>query len=112
MAVIMMAVIMMVAMIMVSPVAVVVVLMIPMALVHSPAFAVVVVMRMTPVCPFVWRTIPASPDPAVTWTNWFPISVHPDKLLIRSTPTLLIADRRGRGPEAAPTLCRTWGYES
>src|SRR5438552_13634006 len=105
MAVIMMAVIMMIAMIMISPVAVVVVLMVPMALVHSPAFAVVVVMRMTPVCPFVWRTVPASPDPAVTWTNWFPISFHPDKVWTRSRPTLLIADRRGRGPDVHRNLC-------
>jgi hypothetical protein len=57
-----------------------VVLMVPMSFVHSPAFAIVIIMRMAPVCPFIWRTVPASPDPPVMATNRFPISIHPDEV--------------------------------
>src|ERR1700674_4456362 len=92
-------------MIMVSPVAVVVVFMVPMSLVHLPAFAVVVIMRMSPVCPFIWRTVPASPDPPVMVTNWLPISFHPDEAWTWSRPILLIADRRWRGPDVNGNLC-------
>src|SRR5450755_3549167 len=90
-----------------SAVAIVVILVVPMPLVHLPAFAVVVVMRMTPVCPFIWRTVPASPDPPVMVTNWFPISFHPDEAWTWSRPTLLIAERRWRSPNVHRNLCRT-----
>src|ERR1700730_9713732 len=104
--VIMMVVIMMVAiMIMVSPVAVVVVLMVPMSLVHLPAFVVMVIMRMAPICPFIWRTVPVSPDPPVMVTNWFPISIHPDEAWTWSRSILLISDRRWRGPDVHRNLC-------
>ena len=104
--VVMVLVIMMVAiMIMVSPVAIVVVLMVPMSLVHFPAFAVVVIMRMTPVCPFIWRPVPASPDPPVVVTDWFPISIHPDEARTRSRSILLIADRRWRDSDVHRNLC-------
>ena len=92
-------------MIVVSPVAVVVVLMVPMSLVHSPAFAIVVIMRMAPVCPFIWRTVPASPDPPVMATNRFPISIHPDEVWTWRRSILLIADRRWRGPDVYRNLC-------
>jgi hypothetical protein len=92
-------------MIVVSPVAVVVVLMVPVSLVHLPAFSVVVIVRMTPVCPFKWRTLPASPHPPVVVTNWFPISIHPDEAWTWSWSILLIADRRWRGPYVYRNLC-------
>src|SRR5216684_6827460 len=99
-------VIMMVAiMIMVSPVAMVVVLMVPMSLVHLPTFSVVVIVRMAPVCPFIGRPVPASPDPPVMVTNWFPISVHPDEVWTWSWSILLIANRRWRGPDVHRNLC-------
>jgi hypothetical protein len=85
-------------MIVVSPVAVVVVLMVPVSLVQLPAFSVVVIVRMTPVCPFKWRTLPASPHPPVVVTNWFPKSIHPDETRTWSWSILFIADRRWRGP--------------
>ena len=91
--------------IMVSPMAVVVVLMVPMSLVHSPAFSVVVIMRMTPVCSCIWRTVPAAPDPPVMVTHWFPVSVHPDELWTWRRSILLIADRRWRGPDVHRNLC-------
>jgi hypothetical protein len=92
-------------MIVVSPVAIVVVLMVPVSLVHLPAFSVVVIVRMTPVCPFKWRTLPASPDPPVVVTNWFPISIHPDETWTWSWSILLIADRRWRSPDIHRNLC-------
>src|SRR5260370_32812113 len=94
-------------MIMVSPAAIVVVLMVPMSLVHSPAFAIVVIMRMAPICPFIWRTIPASPDPPVMVTNRFPISIHPDEVWTWRRSILLIADRRWRGSDLHRNLCWT-----
>lgn len=111
MSVVVVVVIMMVAItIMVSPVAIVVVLtvpsvaivvvlMVPMSLVHLPTFSVVVIVRMTPVCPFIGRAVPASPDPPVMVTNWFPISINPDEVWTWSRSILLIADRGWRGPD-------------
>src|ERR1700680_4453144 len=92
-------------MIMVSPVAIVVVLMVPMSLVHLPAFAVVVIMRMSPVGPFIRRAVPASPNPPVMVTNRFPISFHPDEAWTWSRSILLIADRRWRGSDVHRNLC-------
>src|SRR5258708_31265324 len=94
-------------MIMVSPEVIVVVLMVPMSLVHSPAFAIVVIMRMAPVCPFIWRTVPASPDPPVMVTNRFPISIHPDEVWTWRRSPLLIADRRCGGPDRDRNLSPT-----
>jgi hypothetical protein len=90
---------------MVPPVAIVVVLMIPMSLVHLPTFTVVVIVRMTPVCPFIWRTVPSAPDPPVMVTDWFPISIHPDEARTRSRSILLITDRRWRDPDVHRNLC-------
>jgi hypothetical protein len=102
----MVVVIMMVAiMIMVSPVAVVMILVVPMSLVHLPALSVVVIMRMTPVCPFKWRPDPASADPPILVTDWFPISFHPGKAWTWSRSTLLIADRWWRSPDVDRNLC-------
>src|SRR6266849_1665982 len=92
-------------MIVVSPVAIVVILMVPMSFVHSPAFAVVVIMRMTPVCPFKWRPDPTSADPPILMTNWFPISIHPDEVWTWSRSILLIADRRWWRPDVHRNLC-------
>ena len=56
-------------MIMLAPMAVVVVLTIPISFVPLPAFAIVVVVRMRPACPFIRRTLPMSPDPLVMVTR-------------------------------------------
>jgi hypothetical protein len=100
----MIAIMMVAIMIMVSPVAIVVVLMVPVSLVHLPTFSVVVIVRVTPVRPFIWRTVPASLDPPVTLTNWFPISIHPDEAWTWSRSILLVADRRWRGPDVHRNL--------
>jgi hypothetical protein len=86
-------------MVMVSPVAVVVVFMVPMSLVHLPAFPIVVIVRMAPVRPFVWRPVPVPPDPPVMVTNWFPISIHPDEVWSWRRSILLIADRWWWSPD-------------
>jgi hypothetical protein len=78
--------------IMVLPMAVVMVVVVPMSLVHFPTFAVVVIMWMSPVCPFIWRTVPAPLDPSVMVTDWHPISFHPDEVWARRWPTFLVAD--------------------
>jgi hypothetical protein len=83
--------------IMVAPMAVVVFLVVPMSFVQLPAFAIVVVMRMCPVCPFKGRTIPMSPDPPVTVTYRRPISLHPNQTRARRRPRLFINERRWWG---------------
>jgi len=83
----------------VPPVVAVVVLAIPMSFVHFPAFAIVVVMRMGPVCSFKRRTLPAPRDPPVTVTNWRPISLHPNEARAGRGPRLFINDGRWRGPD-------------
>ena len=92
-------------MIMLSPVAVVVILAVPMSLMHPPTFPVVVIVRMAPVGPLIRRTFPASSDPPVMVTHWFPISVHPDELWTWRRSILLIADRWWRGPDVYRNLC-------
>jgi hypothetical protein len=64
-------------MIMVAPMAVVVVLVVPMPFVTFPAFAIVVVVRMRPVCPFIRGSLPMSPNPLVTVAHRPPISFDP-----------------------------------
>jgi hypothetical protein len=65
--------------IVVSPMVIVVVLAVPMAFVHFPAFSVVVVVWMRPIGSFIRRTLPTSPNPLVTVARWGPISVYPNE---------------------------------
>jgi hypothetical protein len=62
--------------IMISLVAVVVVFAVPMSFVHLPAFAIVIVMWVCPVCPLQGRTLPMPPDPLVTMAHRRPISLY------------------------------------
>jgi hypothetical protein len=89
---------------MVPPVTVVVILTVPMSLVHLPAFPVVVVMRMSPVCPFKRRMVPASPDPSVMVTLRLPIPFDPDEAWAWNRSRFLIADRRWRRPDVHRNL--------
>ena len=59
----------------VAPMAVVVVLVVPVSFMPLPAFAIVVVVRMRPVCPLKRGTLPMSPDPLVMVTRRSPIAV-------------------------------------
>jgi len=78
---------------MVTPMIVVVVLVIPMSFVPFPTLAVVVVVRMRPVCSFKRRVLPMSPDPFVTVTHGRPIAFDPDEACARRRPRILINDR-------------------
>ena len=86
-------------MIMVAPMVAVVVLVVPMSFVQFPAFAIVIVMRMGPVCSFKRRTVPVTADPLVMATNWHPISLHPNEAGAGRRPRLFINDRRWRGAD-------------
>ena len=79
---------------MVSPIAVVVVLVVPVSLVHFPPFAVVVVMWVAPVGPFIRGTVPVPFDPSVVVTEGRPISFHPDEARAGSRCGFFIADCR------------------
>src|SRR5215471_2797378 len=82
-------------MIMLAPMAVVVILVVPMSFVPFPAFAIVVVVRMGPVCPFIRRTLPVSADPLVMVTHRSPISFDPNEADVGRRPRLFINDRWG-----------------
>ena len=90
--------------IMVAPMAVVVVLVVPISLVPLPAFTVVVVVRMRPVCPFKWRALPISADPLVMVACRGPISFDPDDARIGRRSRLLINDSWWRGPDVHRNL--------
>jgi hypothetical protein len=90
--------------IMVAPMAAVVVLVVPISFVPLPAFTIVVVVRMRPVCPFKWRTLPISPDPLVTVARRGPISFDPDEARTGRRPRLLINDSWWRGPDVHRNL--------
>ena len=78
---------------MLAPIPIVVVLVVPMPLVATPAFAIVVVVRMHPVCPFKRGTLPVSPDPLVTVTRGRPISLDPNEVCVGRRSRLFINDR-------------------
>ena len=91
-------------MIMLAPVAVVMVLMIPVPFVALPAFAIVVVMRMDPVCAFKRRTFPMPTYPFVTVTHRCPIPFDPDEARTWRRSRFLVNDRRWRGPDVHRNL--------
>src|ERR1700737_3690087 len=63
----------------VTPVVALMVLAVPMSFVHLPAFSIMVVMRMGPVCSFKWRPLPVAADPLVMMTKRRPISLDPNE---------------------------------
>ena len=83
----------------VTPVVAVMVLAVPMSFVHLPAFSIMVVMRMGPVCSFKWRTLPMSPDPLVMMTKRRPISLDPNESGAGRRPRLFVNDGRWRRPD-------------
>jgi hypothetical protein len=90
--------------IMVAPMAVIVTLVVPVSFVALPAFTIVVVVRMNPVCPFKRGALPMSPDPLVTMTGRYPISLYPDEPRAWRWYLLFINDRRWRGPDVHGNL--------
>jgi len=90
--------------IVVPPMVVVVVLVVPVSFVPFPAFPIVIVVRMRPVCPFIGRMLPMSPDPLVMVTHRSPISFDPNESRIGRGPRLLINDRWWRSPDVYRNL--------
>jgi hypothetical protein len=88
----------------VPPMVVVVVLVVPVSFVPFPAFLIVVVVRMRPVCPFKRRKLPMSLDPLVMVTHRSPISFDPNESRIGRGPGLLINDRWWRSPDVYRNL--------
>jgi hypothetical protein len=89
---------------MLAPMAIVVLLPVPMSFVIFPAFAIMVVVRMRPVCPFIRRSLPVSSDPLVMVTYRCPISFDPNEARARRRSGLLINDRWWRGPDVYRNL--------
>jgi len=103
---------MMVLTMLISAVTVVVVLTVPVSLVQLPAFLVVIVVRVTPIGPFVGRMVPASLHPAIVAAVWRPVSFYPDEAWAGERPTLLVADRRWRGSDVHRNLSRARSDDS
>src|SRR5437899_1513228 len=89
---------------MLAPMAVVVLLAVPMPFVIFPAFSIVVVVRMRPVCTFKRRALPMSSDPLVMVAHRCPISFDPNEACAGRRPGLLINDRWWRGPDVYRNL--------
>jgi hypothetical protein len=89
-------------MIVVTPMVVIVVLAVPMSFVPFPAFAIVVVVRMGPVGPLKWRTLPMSTNPLVAVTHRRPISFDPYQARARRRSWLCVSDRRCDSPLVNP----------
>ena len=90
----------------------VVILMIPVAFMHPPAFTIVIVVGMAPIRPFVGRTVPTSCHPPVVVPIRGPIPLDPDVARARNRPTLLVTQRRWRASDIHGNLCRSRDGES
>src|ERR1700730_17117305 len=104
-------------MILVVPVAIVfaipvVVLTIPVAFMHPPAFTIVIVMRMAPIRPFVGRTLPVPFHPSVAMPLRGPIPLHPDVAWSWNRRAPLVTQRRRRASDIDGNLCRSRDGES
>ena len=98
--------------IVVVPAIPIVVLTIPMAFMQSPAFTIVIVVRMKPICSFVGRTLPMPCHPPVVTPIRGPISLNPNVAWAWNRPTPLVAQRRWWGSDVHPNLCRSRDAES
>jgi len=90
----------------------VVILMIPVAFMHPPAFTIVIVMRMAPIRPFVGRTVPTPCHPTVVMPIRGPVPLDPNVARARNRPAPLVTQRRWRGSDVYPNLCRSRNCES
>src|ERR1700686_233914 len=90
----------------------VVILMIPVAFMHPPAFTIVIVMRMIPIRPFVGRTVPTPCHPPVVMPIRGPVPLDPNVARARNRPALLVTQRRWRGSDVHGNLCRSRDGES
>src|SRR4030081_3702108 len=101
----------------VSPVAIVfaipvVVLAIPVAFMPSPAFAIVIVMRMVPIRSFVGRTLPVPFHPSVAMPMRSPVPLDPDVAWAGNRRTPFVTQWRRRASDIDGNLCRSRDGES
>ena len=90
----------------------VVIFTIPVAFMQPPAFPVMIVVGMAPVCPLVGRMLPTPCHPPIVTPIRGPISLDPDVARARHRPTLLVTQRRWWGSDVHPNLCRRRDGES
>src|ERR1700694_4937023 len=85
----------------------VVILMIPVAFMHPPAFTIVIVMRMAPIRPFVGRTVPMPCHPPVVTPIRCPVPLDPNVARTRNRPSPLVPQRRWCASDVLGNLCRS-----
>src|SRR6266478_3048935 len=90
----------------------VVVLTIPVAFMPSPAFTIVIVVRMIPIRAFVGRTLPTPRHPPVVMPIRSPVPLDPDVARARNRPTLLVTQRRRCASDVHGNLRRSRDGES
>lgn len=73
--------------------AMIMVLVVPVAFVVFPASIIVVVVRMAPISPGKWRTLPVSCNPTIVVADWSPVPIYPAVIWTWCRLDLLIADR-------------------
>ena len=91
--------VMILVMITVPPVPVVVVFAVPVSFVILPAFLVMVVVRMVPVCAFIGSTSPMPGNPAIMMAVGRPVALNPDEARSGYRPAPLIAKWRRRSSD-------------
>src|SRR5450631_485622 len=89
-----------------------VILMIPVAFVQLPTLAVVIVMGMTPICPFIGRTVPAPCHPPIVAPMRSPVPIDPGVAGTWKCPTPLVTNRRWCAPDVHPNLGRSRNREN
>src|ERR1700704_6003044 len=90
----------------------VVVITIPVPFMPSPAFTIVIVVRMAPIRPFVGRTLPVPFHPSVAMPTRGPVPFDPDIAWSRNRRTPLVTHRRWRASDIYGNLCRSRDGES
>jgi len=89
-----------------------VILMIPVAFVQLPTLAIVIVMGMTPICPFIGRTVPAPCHPPIVAPTRSPVPIDPGVAGTWKCPTPLVTNRRRCAPHVHPNLGRSRNREN
>jgi hypothetical protein len=85
----------------------VVILMIPVPFMHLPAFTIVIIVRMVPICPFIRRTVPAPCYPTIVMPMRGPVSLDPGVARTWTRPALLVAVWRWCASDVHANLSRS-----
>src|SRR5260370_41500029 len=90
----------------------VMILMIPVPFMHLPALAIVIIVRMVPIGPFIGRTIPAPCYPPIVMSMRGPVPFYPGVAWTRFWPTLLVPVGRWCASSVHANLSRSRDSES